>query len=282
MKGGGGYLPTASGWGFRRQISMNLLVNPATPPFLLSLAGIIMSVLCLQARRPKVVGLVPTPSTWNLHQRYVFGQSAGAVIASILILAAWAQSAAGMLLYLILTAAFAIWLYLGLVLPRKAHVDAQKRSRAIRRLTPAFISYVRIAVAGYDSPAVILERYSARTDKRSAPMREVTMAALRVMQQDKRRPFEALRDQARLTGCQELLDVAEAMAQAESEGANVTPALIQHEQTLRVVLENEFRQLLARRGMILMLLAAIGLVVGELGNLLFVMVAPVLFGGSGL
>lgn len=259
---------------------MNLLFGPGTPALLVSLASILIAMLCLQVRQPKVIGLVPTPSTWNLRQRYVFGQSTGTIIALILLLAAWAQSTSGMALYLILTAAFGAWLYLGLVLPRKAHVDAEKRSRAIRRLTPGFISYVRIAVAGYDSPAVILERYSTRTDKRSAPMREVTIAALHVMQQHRRRPFEALRDQARLTGCQEFIDVAEAMAQAEAEGANVTPALMQHEQTLRIVLQNEFRQMLTRRSMVLMLLAAIGLVVGELGNLLFVMVAPVLFGGA--
>ncbi|PLS81164.1 MAG: hypothetical protein CYG59_06450, partial [Chloroflexi bacterium] len=181
-----------------------------------------------------------------------------------------------------LASAFAVYLYAGLVLPRKEKVAADKRRQAIRKLTPGFIAYVRVAIAGFDTPAVILERYTARPDKRSAPMREVTAAALDVMQRQRVRPFTALRDEARKTGCQELVDLTEALAQAESEGADVTAALEQHEQTLLLVLEDEFKRMLKRRTMYLLLFVAISVVVGILGNLLYVMVGSVFFKGIGV
>ena len=94
------------------------------------------------------------------------------------------------------------------------------------------------------------------------------------------RPFTALRDQARLSGCRELIDLAEALAQAENEGADVSTTLGQHEQTLLAVLDDEFKRMLKRRTMYLLLLVAIAVVVGILGNLLYVMIGSVLLNGG--
>jgi hypothetical protein len=68
-----------------------------------------------------------------------------------------------------------------------------------------------------------------------------------------------------------LTDVAEALAQAESEGSDVQQVLAAHEATLEALLRDEFTRMLKRRTMYLLGLVAVSLVVGILGNLLFVM-----------
>ncbi len=261
---------------------IDFLVNPGMPGYLVALMGLVLMAWSIRLQRPKVVGLMPAPSTWNQQQRFAVGQIAGLLCALLILVPTYAHAVAGTTLYLMLASAFAVYLYAGLVLPRKEKVAADKRRQAIRKLTPGFIAYVRVAIAGFDTPAVILERYTARPDKRSAPMREVTAAALDVMQRQRVRPFTALRDEARKTGCQELVDLTEALAQAESEGADVTAALEQHEQTLLLVLEDEFKRMLKRRTMYLLLFVAISVVVGILGNLLYVMVGSVFFKGIGV
>jgi hypothetical protein len=179
---------------------------------------------------------------------------------------------------MLLVGALAIYLYCGIIIPRKPIVQAQKQRRRLRLLTPGFISYVRVALAGYDAPATLLERYAARPAQRIAPMQQLVAEALVLMNERRLRPFEALRQVARVRGCQELTDVCEALAQAEREGSDVQQVLAAHEATLDALLRDEFTRLLKRRTMYLLGLVAISLVVGILGNLLFVMTG----GGSAL
>ena len=65
--------------------------------------------------------------------------------------------------------------------------------------------------------------------------------------------------------------MCEALAQAEAEGTDVQQVLAAHEATLEAVLKDEFTRMLKRRTMYLLGLVAVSLVVGILGNLLFVM-----------
>src|SRR4029078_2420369 len=91
------------------------------------------------------------------------------------------------------------------------------------------------------------------------------------MNERRLRPFEALRVVARARGCVELTDVAEALAQAEREGSDVQQVLAAHDALLEAVLRDEFTRMLKRGTMYLLGLVAISLVVGILGNILFVM-----------
>jgi hypothetical protein len=102
-------------------------------------------------------------------------------------------------------------------------------------------------------------------------MQQLVAEALSLMNERRLRPFEALRVVARARGCQELIDVAEALAQAESEGSDVQQVLEAHEATLAALLRDEFTRMLKRRTMYLLGLVAVSLVIGILGNLLFVM-----------
>jgi hypothetical protein len=254
----------------------DILFQPGAPAYALSFVGILLAAIGLQGLRPQVTGLLPTPRGWTMRSRLLVGQFA-ALVCVALVLAVVAQTPNSQQTLLLGAAGLAAYLYFGLVLPRKPKVEAEKRRRAIRKLTPGFVAYIRVALAGFDSPAQILERYAGRIDPRSAPLRDVVIAALEVMQQQRQRPFAALRDQARITGCQELIDLAETLAQAEAEGAPIQKVLQQHEQTLTAILEDEFKQMLKRRTIYLLLLVAISVVVGILGNLLYVMIGSVLF-----
>jgi hypothetical protein len=113
---------------------------------------------------------------------------------------------------MLLVGALAIYLYLGIIIPRKPVVAAQKQRKRLRLLTPGFVSYVRVALAGYDPPATLLERYAARPAKRILPMQQLVAEALVLMNERRLRPFEALRQVARARGCQELTDVAASAA----------------------------------------------------------------------
>ncbi|NTW02996.1 MAG: hypothetical protein HGA19_17225, partial [Oscillochloris sp.] len=69
----------------------------------------------------------------------------------------------------------------------------------------------------------------------------------------------------------DLTDVAEALAQSESEGSPIETVLAAQQATLELILQSEFKRDLRRRTMYLLLMVAISLVVGILINLLWIM-----------
>lgn len=256
----------------------NIFLNPGFPSYLIGAAGVLLALIGLRGLHLQPVGLATTPRGWTMRTRFLLGQIVGCMVAAIL-LAILTQTTDTFQLALLVSLGIAAYMYFGFVLPRKPVVQAEQRRRKLRKLTPGFVSYVRVALAGFESPAHILERYTTRLDSRTAPLREVTGAALEVMQRQRQRPFAALRDQARITGCRELIDLSEALAQAEAEGAAIDKVLQQHEQNLLAILDDEFKRMLKRRTMYLLLMVAVSVVVGVLGNLLYVMVGSVLLGG---
>lgn len=252
----------------------DILLTPGAPFFTASVAGIIIAMLGLsrmERARLMLAGVRSLPTTWGMTGRFVIGQAAAIPLAGVLLLTAAASGAAGTQRTLLLGSALALYMYVGVIIPRKPIVQAQQERRRLRSLTPGFISYVRVALAGYDAPATLLERYAARQVKQLLPMQRLIAEALVLMRERRLRPFESLRVVARARGCQELTDVAEALAQAEAEGSDVQEVLAAHESTLEAVLRDEFTRMLKRRTLYLLGLVAVSLVFGILGNLLFVM-----------
>jgi hypothetical protein len=172
---------------------------------------------------------------------------------------------------LLATAALGIYLYVGIVIPRKPVTNRQREQKRLRQLTPSFVAYVRVALAGYDAPPVLLERYLMRPDDRYASMQRVVADALNLVHDRGILPFDALRRIARDRGCQELIDVTEALAQAEAEGSDPQAALLAQETTLNQVLHDEFRRTIERRKLYLLALAALA-VVSVLVQIIFVIV----------
>jgi hypothetical protein len=253
---------------------VDLLLSPGAPFFALSLAGVILAAFGLvriERARIAFAGVRSLPTTWGMRGRFVLGQAAAIPLAALLLLITIAGGTTGNQRTLLLIGAFAIYLYIGVILPRKPIVAAQKERSKLRVLTPGFISYVRVALAGYDGPATLLERYCARPARRLLPMQQLVAEALSLMNERRLRPFEALQIVARARGCQELIDVVEALAQAEREGSDVQEVLAAHAATLEAVLKDEFKRMLNRRTLYLLGMVAVSLVVGILGNLLFVM-----------
>ncbi|HWQ13901.1 MAG TPA: hypothetical protein VNL77_13970 [Roseiflexaceae bacterium] len=259
---------------------MNPLLSPGAPFVALSLAGALLAAFALsQLERTRVLiaGVRQIPNQRGMAGRMVIGQAAGIPLAMLLLAIAIAGGTSGMVRLLLFALALGVYLYVGIVLPRKPIVQAQQERHTLRLLTPGFVAYVRVALAGFDSPVQLLERYVARPRERLLPMQQLVAEALTLMSERRMLPFAAVQTVARARGCQELTDVADALAQAESEGTNPQQVLAAHQATLEIILKDEFQRMLKRRTMYLLLMVAISLVVGILANLLWVMVS-----GSGL
>jgi hypothetical protein len=218
-----------------------------------------------------MAGMRRAPTRLQLGGRVLPGQIVGAVAALLVISVLLASGAGGHLRWLLLLAAAAVYLYFGVVLPRKPIVAAQREARALRRLTPSFIAFLRVALGSFEAPRAILERYVARPNERWAPMQTLVQDALQVMQQERLHPFAALLRVTREQQCQELRDVAEALAQAEAESGQYEGVLKVQQATLQAILRDEFKRMIRKRTMYLLLMVAVSLVVGILINLLFVM-----------
>ncbi|WP_298819234.1 hypothetical protein [uncultured Chloroflexus sp.] len=239
----------------------HLLSNPAAPALLTVICGALLAALGVAIRNQPTA----MPSL-NERQRLLIGQSGGIALA---LLCAGASLSGGPIW---LGLALAAYLAAGMVWPRQPQRAREQMEQELRRLTPGLISFIRVALGSFEAPSILLRRYCAQAAPRQAPMREVVAAALALGDEQRMRPFAALAEVARRYRCRELIDATAALAQAEAEGTPVEMVLAAQQQTLEALLHGEFRRLIRRRTVYLLLLAAISLVVGILFNLLFVMV----------
>lgn len=251
----------------------NLLIVPGAPYWFLALAGALLALLGLTLRRGALAPALAPVRIGRLDAtgRLVAGQIAGSVAAAPLLLAASVSGARGAMQALLLCSALGAYLGLGWLLPRWPEQRRRREATALRRLTPGFIAFVRVALGSFEAPIEIMRRYVARPYPRLAPMQTLVSEALQLSANLRLRPFAALARVARERGCRELLDVAQALAQAEAEGSSVEEVLAAHQATLTLILQGEFKRAVRRRTLYLLLMVAISLVVGILINLLFVM-----------
>src|SRR5215470_4056360 len=162
----------------------DLLIAPGASFAALALAGVLLATLGLmrmERARLAWLGFRALPTRWGMAGRFVLGQAAAVPLAGLLLLIAFASGAAGNTRNLLLVAALAIYLYAGAIVPRKPIVAAQQERRKLRLLTPGFVGYVRVALAGYDPPALLLERYCARPVRQLLPMQQLVADALALM-----------------------------------------------------------------------------------------------------
>lgn len=258
---------------------MNLLIAPSTPYLLMSLAGALMALLGLSLGELRPLATVDGAlSRLDRAGRLVAGQVAGVVAAAALLLVALAGGDRGQLRSLLVLGALATYLALAVLLPRADERRRAREAARLRRLTPGLIAFVRVAMGSFEAPIEIMRRYVARPHPRLAPMQALVAEALQTGADLRLRPFAALSLVARGRGCRELSDVVEALAQAEAEGGPVEAVLAAQQETLELILQGEFKRMVRRRTMYLLLMVAVSLVVGILINLLFIMTA----GGSAL
>jgi len=251
---------------------IDFLLAPGAPYFAASFAGVLLAAFGLtriERSRWVKVGVRVLPNRMEYRTRLLIGQVAAIPLASVLLFLAF--NAGHGTRNLLLALASAAYLYIGVVIPRRPIVEAQKTARRLRQLTPGLVAYVQVSLAGGDSPLMILEGFIDRPNKKRAAMQAVVVDAIAMTRARYVRPFDALRMVTRARGCTELIDVAESLATAEAEGTDPQTVLEAQARTLEIVLKDEFTRMLKRRTMYLLLFVAISLVVGILGNLLFVM-----------
>lgn len=249
----------------------DILIAPGAPYLLGALAASLLAGLGLALMRPAPIADGPAQPRLGPVARLVVGQIAGATLAILSLAVALAGGARGGARSLLIALALSSYLGLGLALPRRPAVRRQQEAAALRRLTPGLIGFVRVGLGSFESPAAILSRYVDQGRPRLAPMRRLVAEAVQVGRDRRLRPFAALAVAARPRGCRELTDVAEALAQSEAEGSPVETVLAAQQATLELILQSEFKRMLRRRTMYLLMMVAISLVVGILINLLWVM-----------
>lgn len=260
---------------------MPFLITPGMPYFAAAVAAAILAalgLLLMERRQVAAVGMQLAPSPTAMSRRYIVGNLAGIPLASAVALVVVAGNIQGTTRLLLLGGAAATYLYLALVLPRRPVVQREKEAARLRTLTPGFISFVRVALGSFESPTDIMRRYTARPVKQYALMQDLVAESIKLGLDRRMRPFAALATVARERGCRELTDVTEALAQAEAEGGRIDTVLQAQQATLELILQSEFKRMLRRRTMYLLLMVAVSLVVGILINLLWVMTG----GGSAL
>jgi hypothetical protein len=249
----------------------DLLIVPGAPYFLGALAGCLLAGLGLTLMAPRRAPLGPEQPRLDPTARLVTGQAAGLTVAGLLLTTVVAGGMGGITRALLVALALGAYLGIGIVLPRREEIRRRREATALRRLTPGLIAFVRVGMGSFEAAGAILARYVVQGHPRLAPMRQLVAEVLQIGQERRLRPFAALALAARPRGCRELSDVADALAQSESEGSPVETVLAAQQATLELILQSEFKRELRRRTMYLLLMVAISLVVGILLNLLWIM-----------
>jgi hypothetical protein len=228
---------------------------------------------------------------WEVIDMVGIGQCWGGVaVAGLLLAAGWGACAAsplrrvlwwgGLALTTALLAPAQPWLLAGgaaLALVARRHLSpphvrrdpgAQQR---VLRLTPGFIGYVRVALAGGEAPLHILAHYVEHAHPGLAPMRELVAATLAEARSSRRRGFGVLAELSRARGHHALAEAAAILADAEERGIDADAALERYQHMLEGVLHDAFMRLVRRRSLALLGVSALSLVLGVVGNILFVM-----------
>jgi hypothetical protein len=233
---------------------MTLFLNPGLPFFLVALAG---------------GGITMLGATLYGRFRLFSGMFVGVLFATVFLLLA--DGAALALRQIFTLAAVLVLLLFAVWLPQRPDAIRRRTAARIRVLTPGFISFIRVALSSFEPPMEAMRRYCERPAARALPLQLLVAEALQLSLDQRLRPLAALANVARQNACRELIEVAEALAQAEAEGGRIEQVLAAQQATLELILQSEFKRMLSRRTIYLLLMVAVSLVVGLLFNLLFVM-----------
>lgn len=244
-------------------------------PYILGMVGsallVALGLILRRDARPLLISETVPFNTTNLRTRYLLGNSIGIPMAAMLMSLVIAGNIEGTQRTLLLIGALALYLYLGLVLPRRPLILRQQSARKLRRQTPGFMGFIRVSLLSFESPIDAMQRYITRPQGNRTELQEVVTTALRVSTEQRVRPFAALAIVARRYACRELIDLADALAQAEAEGDNIDRVLAAQQSMLEFILASEYKRMIRRRSIYLLLMVGISLVVGILLNLLWVM-----------
>ena len=255
-------------------VDLNFSMLAALPYILGIVSSALLATLGVILRRDArplpIIEAMPFKLT-DLRTRYLLGNSIGIPLVGMLVSLVLAGNIAGSNRTFLLIGAMALYLYLGFVLPRRPLILRQQRARKLRQQTPGFMGFIRVALLSCESPIDAMQRYIARPQSNRTELQAVVTTALRVSTEQRVRPFAALAIVARRYACRELVDLADVLAQAETEGERIDHVLAAQQSMLEFILSSEYKRMIRRRSIYLLLLVGISLVVGILLNLLWVM-----------
>src|SRR5262245_6039639 len=112
----------------------DFLISPGVPFFVFSLMGVLLAaggLMQMERARLALAGVRSLPARKGMAGRYMLGQFAAFPLAGTLILTAVISGVEGQSYTLLMAGALAIYMYVGVVIPRKPMVQAEKERRRL-------------------------------------------------------------------------------------------------------------------------------------------------------
>jgi hypothetical protein len=249
-----------------------MILIPGIHYLFIGIAGALSATLGLMhLHEPQAQPTAPIPTWLNRSSRWTIGQLSGLILAGAIGTGIIINGVQGNERWLLIGLAVTGYLGLGIVLPRRPQVRQQREAAHLRRLTPGFIGFVRIGLSSMEPPFEIMQRYCARPQPQQSALQTLVGEAIELSRTERLRPFTALSRVAHQRACRELSDICDALAQAEADGHRMEGVLEAQQHSLEHILQSEFKRMVQRKTVYLLLMVAISLTVGILLNLLFVM-----------
>src|SRR3954471_11654119 len=110
----------------------DVLLKPGAPFVAASIAGVLIALyglMQLERTRIALAGVRSLPTRYGMAGRFALGQAAAIPLAALALLIAFASGAAGNNVTLLLVGALALYMYVGVIIPRKPLVQAQKERK---------------------------------------------------------------------------------------------------------------------------------------------------------
>src|SRR5205085_7364159 len=107
----------------------DLLLKPGAPFVLVCIVGVLIALyglMQLERTRIAFAGVRSLPTRYRMTGRFVLGQAAAIPIAGFLLLLAFASGAQGSVYKLFIAGSLALYLSIGVIIPREPIVQAQQ------------------------------------------------------------------------------------------------------------------------------------------------------------
>lgn len=260
------------------------MLTTLTPVILVGVAGLCFLVAAVVLReRVTAEGWAPAtaPRVRLRLSRQALGLGAGGLLALMLIGMVEGAGLQGLNRTMgWLSAGIIVWT-VGVVIPRIPQVRLQRRVRSLRQCVPGMIRDLQIYLQT-ETLNASYRQYAAFVEPQRALLQDlVRQAVARQKTQPTATLAKVVADLAGVSGCVELAQVTASLARAERTGGPQEAVAILRDlgETLDHQLEQDHKALVAKRKLMVIAATGLGVVVGLLGGILYLIVAGSNTGG---
>lgn len=254
------------------------MLTTLTAVILLGVAGVCFlgAAVLLRERVAATVGAPTTAPRVRLRlSRQALGLGAGALLALMLIGMVEGAGLEGLQRTMgWLAAGIVVWT-VGVVIPRMPQVRQERRVRSLRQCVPGMIRDLQTYLQT-DTLNASYRQYAAFIEPQRAALQDlVRQAVARQKTQQTVTLAEVVAELAGVSGCVELAQVTASLARAERTGGPQEAVAILRDlgETLDHQLEQDHKALIAKRKLMVIAATGLGVVVGLLGGILYLIIA---------